>query len=35
LWKKVEHLLFAVPIIIAASWLVMIFFVKALYHEFG
>jgi len=35
LYRKVEHLLFTVPIIIAASWFVMIFFVKALYHEFG
>jgi len=35
LYKKVEHLLFAVPAIIAAAWLVMIFFVRALYYEFG
>jgi uncharacterized membrane protein (DUF373 family) len=35
LYKKVEHFLIAVPAIIAAAWLVMIFFVRALYFEFG
>ncbi|KAF8275032.1 hypothetical protein EI94DRAFT_1768350 [Lactarius quietus] len=35
LYKKVEHYLIAVPGIIAAAWLVMIFFVRALYYEFG
>jgi len=35
LYSKVEHLLIIVPCIIAASWLVMIFFVRALYYEFG
>jgi hypothetical protein len=35
LFKKVEHLLFAVPAVIAASWVVLIFFVRALYFEFG
>jgi len=35
LYRKVEHLLIAVPVVIAASWIVMIFFVRALYYEFG
>jgi len=35
LYKKVEHFLIIVPCIIAAAWLVMIFFVRALYYEFG
>ncbi|KAI9446473.1 hypothetical protein H4582DRAFT_2108132 [Lactarius indigo] len=35
LYRKVEHFLIAVPCIIAAAWLVMIFFVRALYYEFG
>ncbi|KAI0006018.1 hypothetical protein BJV74DRAFT_801610 [Russula compacta] len=35
LYKSVEHLLFAVPGIIAAAWIIMIFFVRALYYEFG
>lgn len=35
LYRKVEHLLITVPCIIAAAWLVMIFFVRALYYEFG
>ena len=35
LYKRVEHLLFAVPGIIAAAWIIMIFFVRALYYEFG
>jgi len=35
LYRKVEHFLIAVPAVIAASWFVMIFFVKALFHEFG
>lgn len=35
LYRKVEHLLIAVPIIIAAAWFVMIFFVRTLYSEFG
>ncbi|KAI9466195.1 hypothetical protein BJY52DRAFT_1201837 [Lactarius psammicola] len=35
LYRKVEHLLIAVPCIIAAAWFVMVFFVRALYYEFG
>jgi len=35
LYTKVEHFLFAVPIVIAAAWVIMIFFVRALYSEFG
>ncbi|KAH9063453.1 hypothetical protein EDB87DRAFT_1603804 [Lactarius vividus] len=35
LHKKVEHFLIAVPCVIAAAWLVMVFFVRALYYEFG
>jgi hypothetical protein len=35
LYRKVEHLLFAVPIVIAAAWVIMIFFVRELYSEFG
>jgi len=35
LYRKVEHLLIAVPIIIAAAWFIMIFFVRTLYSEFG
>ena len=35
LYKKVEHFLIAVPAIIAASLLIMTFFVRALYYEFG
>lgn len=35
LYRKVEHLLFAVPGIIAAAWVVLILFVRALYYEFG
>ncbi|KAI0302014.1 hypothetical protein BC826DRAFT_493297 [Russula brevipes] len=35
LYRKVEHLLIAVPGIIGAAWIVMIFFVRALYYEFG
>ncbi|KAI9509366.1 hypothetical protein F5148DRAFT_765969 [Russula earlei] len=35
LYRQVVHLLIAVPAIIAAAWVVMIFFVRALYFEFG
>lgn len=35
LYAKVEHLLLAVPIVIAVAWVVMIFFVRTLYSEFG
>ncbi|KAF8478693.1 hypothetical protein DFH94DRAFT_66981 [Russula ochroleuca] len=35
LYRKVEHLLIAAPGIIAAAWIVLIFFVRALYYEFG
>lgn len=35
LYNKVEHFLFAVPIVIAAAWVIMIFFVRTLYSEFG
>ncbi|KAI0256681.1 hypothetical protein BJV78DRAFT_1166134 [Lactifluus subvellereus] len=35
LYRKVEHLLIVVPCIIALAWFVMIFFVRALYYEFG
>lgn len=35
LYRKVEHLLLAVPIVIAAAWFIMIFFVRELYSEFG
>jgi len=35
LYRKVEHFLIAVPGIIAVSWFIMIFFVRALYYEFG
>ena len=35
LYKKVEHFLFAVPATIAAAWVILIFFVRALYFEFG
>jgi hypothetical protein len=35
LYRKVEHLLIAVPAIIAAAWFIMLFFVRALYFEFG
>jgi len=35
LYRKVEHLLIAVPVVIGVSWLIMIFFVRALYNEFG
>jgi hypothetical protein len=35
LFRKVEHLLIAVPCIIAAAWFIIIFFVRALYFEFG
>ncbi|KAH9997290.1 hypothetical protein BJV77DRAFT_984345 [Russula vinacea] len=32
---KVEHLLIASPGIIAVAWIVLIFYVRALYYEFG
>ncbi|KAF8503574.1 hypothetical protein F5888DRAFT_1004223 [Russula emetica] len=35
LFKKVEHLLIAVPATIAVAWVILIFFVRALYFEFG
>ena len=35
LYRKVEHLLLAVPIVIAVAWFIMIFFVRELYSEFG
>jgi hypothetical protein len=35
LYTKVEHLLIAVPIVIGAAWVIMIFFVRTLYSEFG
>lgn len=35
LYSKVEHLLITVPCIIALAWFIMIFFVRALYYEFG
>lgn len=35
LYKKVEHLLIAVPATIAVAWVILIFFVRALYFEFG
>jgi len=35
LYRKVEHYLVAVPAIIAAAWIILIFFVRALYYEFG
>ncbi len=35
LYRKVEHLLIAVPGIIALAWVILILFVRALYYEFG
>jgi len=35
LYRKVEHLLIAVPCIITVAWVVLIFFARALYFEFG
>lgn len=35
LYRKVEHLLIASPGIIAVAWIVLIFYVRALYYEFG
>lgn len=35
LYKKVEHLLIAAPATIAVAWVILIFFVRALYFEFG
>lgn len=35
LWQTVLPLLIVSPVIIGVSWLVMIFFVRELYHEFG
>jgi len=35
LYSRVEHLLIAVPVIIAVSWIIIVFFVRALYYEFG
>ncbi|KAI0065358.1 hypothetical protein BV25DRAFT_1913422 [Artomyces pyxidatus] len=35
LFRKVEPFLIVVPCIIAAAWFVMVFFVRALYIEFG
>jgi len=35
LWHEVEPFLIVVPCIIAASWCIMIFFVRELYSEFG
>lgn len=35
LWNKVQPFLITAPCIIAASWVLMLFWVKALYAEFG
>lgn len=35
LWQTVLPFLIVSPVIIGVSWLVMIFFVRELYHEFG
>lgn len=35
LWQTVKPLLIVAPSVIAGSWLLMIFFVKKLYEEFG
>jgi len=35
LYRKVEHLLIAAPITIGVAWVILIFFVRALYDEFG
>jgi len=35
LWTSVEPFLIVVPCVIAASWLVMLFWIKQLYGEFG
>jgi len=35
LYSRVEHLLIAVPVIIGVSWIIIVFFVRALYYEFG
>jgi hypothetical protein len=35
LYSRVEHLLIAVPVVIAVSWIIIVFFVRALYYEFG
>ncbi|KAJ8520402.1 hypothetical protein ONZ45_g2792 [Pleurotus djamor] len=35
LWNRVEPFLIVAPCVIAASWIVMLFFVKQLYAEFG
>jgi len=35
LWRKVEPFLIVTPCIIALSWFVMLFFVRALFSEFG
>jgi hypothetical protein len=35
LYRKVEHLLIATPGVIAVAWIVLIFYVRALYYEFG
>ncbi|KAI0273615.1 hypothetical protein BC834DRAFT_966116 [Gloeopeniophorella convolvens] len=35
LYSKVKHLLIVVPCVIAGAWFIMLFFVRALYYEFG
>ena len=35
LWRRVQPFLIATPCIIAASWIVMLFFVRKLFEEFG
>ncbi|KAJ3725975.1 hypothetical protein C8R42DRAFT_761664 [Lentinula raphanica] len=35
LWRKIEPFLIVTPCVIAASWLIMMFFIKQLYGEFG
>ncbi|KAJ3896504.1 hypothetical protein GG344DRAFT_36676 [Lentinula edodes] len=35
LWRKIEPFLIVTPCIIAASWLIMMFWIKQLYGEFG
>ena len=35
MYSRVEHLLIAVPVIITVSWIIIVFFVRALYYEFG
>ncbi|KAJ3733019.1 hypothetical protein DFJ43DRAFT_272807 [Lentinula guzmanii] len=35
LWRKIEPFLIVTPCVIAASWLIMMFWIKQLYGEFG